>query len=64
MSETDQGWLLPRDAARIAGVTPETIRLWMQRDDAPRTQRTPAGHLRIHAAEFRRWWAAQQGPRA
>ena len=64
MSKDEQDWLMPRDVMRIAGVTRATVRAWMRRDDAPKTQRTPAGHLRIHAADFHRWWAAQQERRA
>ena len=57
MKPTPRGPLTPADAAKLLGVSYQTVKQWIYRKRI-RSVRTPGGHHRIPASEIRRLGAA------
>ncbi len=57
MQPTPRGPLTPADAAKLLGVSYQTVKQWIYRKRI-RSVRTPGGHHRIPASEIRRLGAA------
>ena len=57
MTSTPRGPLTPADAAKLLGVSYQTVKQWIYRKRI-RSVRTPGGHHRIPASEIRRLGAA------
>jgi molybdopterin-binding protein len=57
MTPTPPGPLTPADAAKLLGVSYQTVKQWIYRKRI-RSVRTPGGHHRIPASEIRRLGAA------
>ena len=57
MKPTPRGPLTPADAAKLLGVSYQTVKQWIYRKRI-RSVRTPGGHHRIPATEIRRLGAA------
>jgi molybdopterin-binding protein len=60
MKPTLRGPVTPADAAKLLGVSYQTVKQWIYRKRI-RSVRTPGGHHRIPASEIRRLGAAAPG---
>lgn len=58
--ESGQRWLTPKEASRILGVHPTTLRLWARQGKLP-AYRTPGGHRRFDPSDIQR--LLQEGQR-
>jgi excisionase family DNA binding protein len=61
MNDKFSTWVSLREAAKILGVHPATVRSWADRGDIA-SQRTPGGHRRFRRDDLIRWITSQQSP--